>query len=1434
MEESDIVPSTYEILKSFLFTVVDEISDESNLHLVFLTRTGFFARLLDGDPRTRSLFHKVASSKFEWEGLTEESLPVPVRPAVTENAPERPASTLPTLEGTIERNEESLPVPVRPAVTENAPERPASTLPTLEEVIERNTDDRFISKQLKQFVGTLERNLYDESVNTLNSGLPFTDYYGRERELTKTIETLMRIEKSHIVFTGKAGVGKTTILKMLQNYFVENDIAIRAGEDIPIILELSLTDVTSKNPSVIKGQIDAAKLLSRQLDRRIILYVDEAHGATKMSKDALKAFLGRALTGDERVHLVFATTAAESRSFMDDTAFQRRFKEIHVREFTASESIELVKQTYLPVWQDFHTGFQGISEDSYRFASKHYKLEQPHAGNPTGIKEFLEGAITHKIVSEPERAFETGFTLEIGDLRSYLKSNLNVDLIPGDPLFETKFESMWKKLEKIYIGQEGFKLEMKEEIRKLFSNPEIKNVPTWVFHGPPGAGKTYFAEVLSQVFFKDSLLTINGGEYSVGGRQLSKLIGSPTGTVGSEQQRSVLTRFIKENPHGGVIVIEEADYLDSEIVRFFTNLITDKKFSDGLGIEYDVSKFVIQMNTNIGQDYLLPGDLREKMNWEQYFARRENLVTTQVMNGESIEVVREDKLNNAFGQFISTIVEKSLPHGEDNGGLSAQEAQKQRRRMKPFYILGPNREELQVAAESHLREFLALADLDFGVQVELEEGFIEKILDLDKFEFEKGFSYINEQLEDKLYKYVRMFFSGVASTVKVSIKEEEVEINGKKLRPQTIVLKSRGQEHSFPVKMVEPKTDNQWENNMGIRKRIQSFERLMGESLYGSDQEIAEMKELLKLKVMDWNTRPVISLVGTTGNGKTKFAHSMAEALFADSNALYTISELKRPEDLNKYLRSATGYVGSMDETSFEKWFKSRLNAGGGVILLDEILSLDKHLSQHTIGEKMAVLERLKEFLDTGFLEIGAKKYDARSFVIVMTGNLFTELFEGIGQGPVADREVARIMKEINRQVIFDLFQRAGIPQEYIVRFGKIIFKGPLSKEATHGIAKMKVNQFISHIQKNINSNIEIIVSDQVITKITNEVATVTGGMKFFEQALRTVVLEPLSSMLMDIDEPIKRIDVALKDEGVTWKVNKKEVFLQGVPFEDKNGEQRAWAFRKNRKKSSYDRTPSFNDIKIEKIELSEQEKIIVFSHEMEGHWRTDVLLKRKNSADAVSIIPAKGTKGFVRFRYEKTLDISTLTTILERIVVLQAGHRAVFKRGYYSTGGGSAKMSSKKRAAKGLPKDDINRVNYQIDRILDNHLVESITRESNEFTQIKFRNFIMDITKGVADDLINLGSQSQVFDDVFQEVLNNGFIDGEKLDRVVSKIDFDQEFPNLNKKIIQSFKRHSKLEGEKKKLRSNIVEDFLKIIDIEFKKRRGEKSCMGSLNALF
>src|SRR6185437_15817482 len=105
----------------------------------------------------------------------------------------------------------------------------------------------------------------------------------------------------------------------------------------------------------IKGIVNAAKELSKAVDRRVVLFVDEAHVASTMTMNALKGFLTEINDPRKsRVHLILCTTSGEGRKFLSDTAFSRRFTEVKVPEFNREDTLELIKQAYVPRWKKLH------------------------------------------------------------------------------------------------------------------------------------------------------------------------------------------------------------------------------------------------------------------------------------------------------------------------------------------------------------------------------------------------------------------------------------------------------------------------------------------------------------------------------------------------------------------------------------------------------------------------------------------------------------------------------------------------------------------------------------------------------------------------------------------------------------------------------------------------------------------------------------------------------------------------------------------------------------------------------------------------------------------------------------------------------------------------------------------------------------------------
>lgn len=371
---------------------------------------------------------------------------------------------------------------------------------------------------------------------------------------------LSREVKSHLLLTGKAGVGKTTTIEILFSHWLLGKAPF-PGKELPVIFEMLITDISDpSNPTQIKQRIKAANDLAKVLDRRIILFFDEAHIATKMTKNALKSFLTKIAGDYSHVHLIWATTSQESRSFLDDSAFSRRWVEVHIPEFNKEKTLEAVKVSFVPRWIKRHSTsqlrFTGVSLDAMKLGYRYASLEQPHAGNPTGIRELLEGAVIFRKrqIENSGEPIET-FELQPEDIRNYLRFTKDIKLLPGSPSFDADFEKLWQSFKESYVGNDVFVTSQKQKLRQHFSSLSPHKLYATILAGPPGGGKSYFTDKMAEVFFETKPLVLNGGDYSEGGLGLNKITGSPPGTVGSEQQRSVFTKYIKENPSGGVIVI---------------------------------------------------------------------------------------------------------------------------------------------------------------------------------------------------------------------------------------------------------------------------------------------------------------------------------------------------------------------------------------------------------------------------------------------------------------------------------------------------------------------------------------------------------------------------------------------------------------------------------------------------------------------------------------------------------------------------------------------------------------------------------------------------------------------------------------------------------------------------------------------------------------
>ena len=167
------------------------------------------------------------------------------------------------------------------------------------------------------------------------------------------------------------------------------------------------------------------------------------------------------------------------------------------------------------------------------------------------------------------------------------------------------------------FGNKYFQARLFEEIKKFRIFNIIKEQPIFSIFicGNSGIGKTETARLFHNFLCSnEKFIKINLGNYS-DHNALSSLIGSPRGYTGSS--KGELSDKI-HNSKSTVILIDEFEKAGPEIHNFFLELLSDGKFTDSLGREYDLDKYIIVFTSNIKNEDVnkkIPAELRSRFDF---------------------------------------------------------------------------------------------------------------------------------------------------------------------------------------------------------------------------------------------------------------------------------------------------------------------------------------------------------------------------------------------------------------------------------------------------------------------------------------------------------------------------------------------------------------------------------------------------------------------------------------------------------------------------------------------------------------------------------------------------------------------------------------------------------------------------------------------------
>jgi ATP-dependent Clp protease ATP-binding subunit ClpC len=528
---------------------------------------------------------------------------------------------------------------------------------------------------------------------------------GRQKEVERMIQILVRRTKNNPILIGEPGVGKTALAEGLAQRIVNNDVPISLQGKQVLTLDtgslLAGTKYRGEFEERLKKIIEEIRSC-----QNIILMVDEVHtlvgaGAVSGSLDAAN-ILKPALARGE-LQCIGATTLDEYRKYIErDAALERRFQPVMVDEPSVEETIEILyglrdryEQHHQLKISDLALEAAAKLSDRYisdRFlpdkaidlideagsrvrilnskvpsSAKSLKKELRQVlkdkGDAIGLQEFskagemraqemrIQAEIRALIKNEPSNVsdFDDADSSPIVHQEDIAHIVASWTGIPVNKLTESessKLLQMEDILHQRLVGQEEAVKAISRAIRRArvgISNPN-RPIASFIFSGPTGVGKTELAKSLAAYFFgsESAMIRLDMSEY-MERHTVSKLIGSPPGYVGFNEGGQ-LTEAVRRRPYT-VVLFDEIEKAHPDVFNLLLQILEDGRLTDTKGRTVDFRNTLLIMTSNIGSKVIEKGGGGLGFDWSENQADAQYRGISSLVNEELKAYFRPEFLN---------------------------------------------------------------------------------------------------------------------------------------------------------------------------------------------------------------------------------------------------------------------------------------------------------------------------------------------------------------------------------------------------------------------------------------------------------------------------------------------------------------------------------------------------------------------------------------------------------------------------------------------------------------------------------------------------------------------------------------------------------------------------------------------------------------------